>query len=88
MAERSIKYTHKSRQGEMASLLAFHKQGKQQLPRMIISHNCLLIPVVVAFWWYWTKRKASHVVSRLFLTEHGHSDNNDVAFGNDEFSTW
>jgi hypothetical protein len=63
-----------------------HK-GKQP-PRMIISHNCLLIPVVVAFWWYWTKRKASNVVSRLFLTEHGHRDDNDVAFGNDEFSTW
>lgn len=30
-----------------------------------IAHGCLLIPVAVAFWWYWTKKQARRVMRRI-----------------------
>lgn len=32
-----------------------------------VSYNCLLLPVALAFWWYWTKRKARNVLRRIHL---------------------
>jgi len=30
-----------------------------------VAHSCLLVPVAVAFWWYWTKRAARRVLRRI-----------------------
>lgn len=35
-----------------------------------IAHGCLLIPVAVLLWWYWTKRTVQRAVRRL-ITFHG-----------------
>jgi hypothetical protein len=32
-----------------------------------VAHSCLLIPVVVAAWWYWTKRTAKRVLRKLTM---------------------
>ena len=36
-----------------------------------IAYNCLLIPVILVVWWYWTKR-AAHGVAKGFLPGHFH----------------
>jgi hypothetical protein len=33
----------------------------------LIAHGCLLIPMGIMFWWYWTKRAAHGVLRRLLL---------------------
>jgi hypothetical protein len=38
---------------------------------VVVGHGCLLIPVAVLIWWYWTKRTVQRVVRRL-VTNHGH----------------
>jgi hypothetical protein len=32
-----------------------------------VAHSCLLIPVVVAAWWFWTKRAAKRVLRKLTM---------------------
>jgi hypothetical protein len=32
-----------------------------------VAHSCLLIPVVVAVWWFWTKRAAKRVLRKLTM---------------------
>lgn len=65
--------------------------GKKNVPpKVLISYNCLLVPVVVAFWWYWTRKTARKVVSRLFVTSGNETCHNDESngFEYDEFSSW
>ncbi len=58
-------------------------------PRIIVSYNCLLLPVAVVFWWYWTRRKARQVVSRLLVKFDGeHETEGTSTFDADEFSSW
>ena len=40
------------------SLMYIHENNKH----VQVSHSCLLVPVAVAFWWYWLRRAASRVV--------------------------
>ena len=35
----------------------------RQGPRPLVSSGCILLPVVIAVWWYWTKRRARSVVA-------------------------
>jgi hypothetical protein len=50
---------------------ARHERLTQHESPIIIGHGCLLIPVAVLIWWYWTKRTVQRVVRRL-VTSHGH----------------
>lgn len=45
------------------------------------THSCLLIPVFIGVWWYWTKRKARRVFRRLRLMTPivGCNDDNDFS---------
>ena len=53
--------------------------------------SCLLIPVFLAAWWYWTKRKARSVISGLLHhspQEGQESEQNEPDDLSDDFSTW
>lgn len=69
-----------------------HNDNDNDNPRMLIVQNCLLLPVVVAFWWYWTRRTAKRAVSRYFVMARNEScdtnTNDDTTLDYEEFSTW
>lgn len=56
-------------------------------PIITVKHSCLLIPMFIAAWWYWTRRKARAVVSELLhrSSQDNESELDDVP---DDFSTW
>lgn len=73
-----------------------YTRSTAKIPRIIpgltpgpvnVSLNCLLVPVFVAAWWFWFKRKAQRVVTRLLHhepeTTEGYTEETDK-----EFSSW
>lgn len=53
-------------------------------PIIAVNYSCLLIPMCVVAWWYWTRRKARAVVSGLL--HHSSQESESEEF--DDFSTW
>jgi hypothetical protein len=57
-----------------------------------VSHGCLLIPVFVAAWWYWTRKAYRRMVSRLIThqpeAEVSMSDNSDGDRFRDKFTVF
>jgi hypothetical protein len=48
------------------------QSNEQQKPHtpLMIGYGCLLIPAVFLIWWYWTKRTARRVVSKVITFSH------------------
>ena len=57
---------------------------------VMLTHGCLLIPVFVVAWWYWTKRKARRAISGQLRRheEEAKPDDCSVLPSDDDFSTW
>jgi hypothetical protein len=57
-----------------------------------VAHSCLLIPVVVAVWWYWTKRAAKRVLRKLTMLPEteacGPSMNDDTSEHDNHYSNY
>jgi hypothetical protein len=60
---------HTQNQNHTHNTLFISISAPQQPPstdnNIFLAHGCLLVPVAVAVWWYWTKRAAKRVYRRL-----------------------
>jgi hypothetical protein len=73
---------------------SIHKQSinqsdtKYSNPVPTVAHGCLIIPFVIALWWYYTKRSAQRVYNRLLLLPHeipNNVNNTNIRY-DDEYS--
>lgn len=55
-----------------------------------IAHGCLLIPVVAAVWWLWTKKQARKVMSFLLLRpqDPDEADEDNLNPNGDRYDSW
>ena len=80
---------HSTRHGEKVHVTP-RASGRRSRPPISTSYSCLLIPMCVAAWWIWTKRKARRLVRRLMHSQPSEDGVEEPYFptNNDDFSTW